>query len=136
MKKLVQQYLTVITVKLELAQRLSETYAKDEVYSKTEADELLNAKVDKTDLIDIYQKTKTDEILNMKADKENVAKLTFGDNFYIDDEEVANYWWDGTNLRVLETELSDMSNVITTLGAATRGCNAIIDISIDGNSLM
>ncbi|KAA6398637.1 MAG: hypothetical protein EZS28_005839 [Streblomastix strix] len=68
--------------------------------------------------------------------QDNVAKLVIGDNLYIDDKEVTDYWWDGTNLRVLETELPDMSNVISTLRAATGGGNAIIDISIDGNTLI
>ncbi|KAA6388443.1 MAG: hypothetical protein EZS28_016029, partial [Streblomastix strix] len=42
---------------------------------------------------------------------------------------------DGTDLKVLETELPDMSNVVTTLGAVTRSGSAITDISIDGNTL-
>ncbi|KAA6399674.1 MAG: hypothetical protein EZS28_004807, partial [Streblomastix strix] len=53
----------------------------------------------------------------------------------VQDNEVTNYWWDGTDIKVLETELPDMSNVITTLGIATGGGNAITDISIDGNLL-
>ncbi|KAA6396947.1 MAG: hypothetical protein EZS28_007523 [Streblomastix strix] len=65
----------------------------------------------------------------------NVAKLVIGDNSYIDDKKVTVYWCDGTDLKVLETEIPDMSNVITTLGTATGGGNAITDISIDGNIL-
>ncbi|KAA6382772.1 MAG: hypothetical protein EZS28_021701 [Streblomastix strix] len=49
-------------------------------------------------------------------------------------DNVTDYWWDGTDLKVLETELPDMSNVVTTLGTATGGGNAIADISIDGNA--
>ncbi|KAA6404193.1 MAG: hypothetical protein EZS28_000276 [Streblomastix strix] len=37
--------------------------------------------------------------------------------------------------KVLYTELPEMSNVISTLGTATGGCNAITEISIDGNTL-
>ncbi|KAA6369605.1 MAG: hypothetical protein EZS28_034868, partial [Streblomastix strix] len=77
----------------------------------------------------------TDEMNTWMEDQENVAKLSIGDNLYIVDKHVMDYWWDGTNLRVLETELPDMSNVVTTLGAATGGGNAITDISIDGNTL-
>ncbi|KAA6357147.1 MAG: hypothetical protein EZS28_047326, partial [Streblomastix strix] len=77
----------------------------------------------------------TDEMNTWMEDQENVAKLSIGDNLYIVDKEVMDYWWDGTNLRVLETELPDMSNVVTTLGAATGSGNAIIDISIDGNTI-
>ncbi|KAA6393570.1 MAG: hypothetical protein EZS28_010902 [Streblomastix strix] len=69
------------------------------------------------------------------AVQDNVAKLVIGDNLYIVDKEVTDYWWDGTDLKVLETELLDMNNVVTTLGTATGGDNAITDISIDGNVL-
>ncbi|KAA6366097.1 MAG: hypothetical protein EZS28_038376 [Streblomastix strix] len=75
------------------------------------------------------------ELNDWMAVQENIAKLVIGDNLYIVDKEVTDYWWDGTNLKVLETELSDMSNVITTLGTATGGGNSITDISIDGNIL-
>ncbi|KAA6354849.1 MAG: hypothetical protein EZS28_049625, partial [Streblomastix strix] len=76
-----------------------------------------------------------DEMNTWMEDQENVAKLSISDNLYIVDKQVMDYWWDGTNLRVLETDLPDMSNVVTTLGAATGGGNAITDISIDGNTL-
>ncbi|KAA6353700.1 MAG: hypothetical protein EZS28_050773, partial [Streblomastix strix] len=65
-----------------------------------------------------------------------VAKLAIGDNLYIVDEQVMDYWWDGSNLRALETELTDMSNVMTILGAATGEGNAITDLSFDGNTLI
>ncbi|KAA6367838.1 MAG: hypothetical protein EZS28_036635, partial [Streblomastix strix] len=67
--------------------------------------------------------------------QDNVAKFVIGDNLYIVDKEVTDQWWDGTDLKVLETELTDMSNVIKTGGAATGGGNAITDISINGNVL-
>ncbi|KAA6384834.1 MAG: hypothetical protein EZS28_019638 [Streblomastix strix] len=76
-----------------------------------------------------------DEKNDWMADQENVAKLVIGDNLYIIDKEITDYWLDGTDLKVLETELPDMSNVITTLGTATGGSNAINDISIHGNVL-
>ncbi|KAA6378552.1 MAG: hypothetical protein EZS28_025920, partial [Streblomastix strix] len=75
------------------------------------------------------------EMNNWMEDQDNVAKLAIGDNLYIVDKEVTDYWWDGTSLRMLETELPDMSNVVTTLGAATGNGNAIISILIDGNVL-
>ncbi|KAA6374685.1 MAG: hypothetical protein EZS28_029788, partial [Streblomastix strix] len=75
------------------------------------------------------------ELNDWMAVQDNVAKLAIGDNLYIVDKEVTDYWWDGTNIKVLETELPDMSNVVTTLGAATGGGNAITDILIDGNLL-
>ncbi|KAA6357799.1 MAG: hypothetical protein EZS28_046674, partial [Streblomastix strix] len=63
------------------------------------------------------------------------ANLVIGDNLYIVDQEVTDYWWDGTQLRELETQLPDLTNVVTTLGTATGSGNAITDISIDGNTL-
>ncbi|KAA6396121.1 MAG: hypothetical protein EZS28_008352 [Streblomastix strix] len=75
------------------------------------------------------------ELNDWMAIQDNVAKLVIGDNLYIVDKEVTDYWWDGTDLKALETELPDMSNVVTTLGTATGGGNAITDISIDGNVL-
>ncbi|KAA6403081.1 MAG: hypothetical protein EZS28_001392 [Streblomastix strix] len=68
-------------------------------------------------------------------DQENVAKLAIGDNLYIIDKEFNNYCWDGNNLRMLETEQSDISNVVTTLRTATGNGNAIIYISVEGNVL-
>ncbi|KAA6369837.1 MAG: hypothetical protein EZS28_034636 [Streblomastix strix] len=61
----------------------------------------------------------TDEMNTWMEDQENVAKLAIGDNLYIVDKYVMDYWWDDTGLRALETELPDMSNVITILGTAT-----------------
>ncbi|KAA6391991.1 MAG: hypothetical protein EZS28_012484 [Streblomastix strix] len=55
------------------------------------------------------------ELNDWMAIQDNVAKLVIGDNLYIVDKEVTDYWWDGTDLKVLETELPDMSNVIATL---------------------
>ncbi|KAA6362171.1 MAG: hypothetical protein EZS28_042302 [Streblomastix strix] len=75
------------------------------------------------------------ELNDWMAIQENVAKLVIGDNLFIVDKEVTDYWWDGTDLKVLETELPDISNVITTLGTSTGGGNAITDISIVGNTL-
>ncbi|KAA6376778.1 MAG: hypothetical protein EZS28_027696, partial [Streblomastix strix] len=76
-----------------------------------------------------------EELNDWMAIQDNVANLAIGDNLYIVDKEVTDYWWDGTDLKVLETELPDMSNVVTTLGAATGSGNAITDISIDGNAI-
>ncbi|KAA6370911.1 MAG: hypothetical protein EZS28_033562, partial [Streblomastix strix] len=53
------------------------------------------------------------------AIQDNVAKLAIGDNLYIVDKQVVDYWRDGTDLKVLETEQPDITNVITTFGTAT-----------------
>ncbi|KAA6371847.1 MAG: hypothetical protein EZS28_032626, partial [Streblomastix strix] len=64
--------------------------------------------------------------------QDNVANLSIEDNLFIVDKEVTDNWQDGTNLRILEIELPDISNIIITLGAATGSDNAIIDLQIDG----
>ncbi|KAA6368704.1 MAG: hypothetical protein EZS28_035769 [Streblomastix strix] len=55
------------------------------------------------------------ELNDWMAIQENVAKLVIGYNLNIVDKEVTDYQQDGTDLKVLETELSDINNVITTL---------------------
>ncbi|KAA6396085.1 MAG: hypothetical protein EZS28_008389 [Streblomastix strix] len=75
------------------------------------------------------------ELNDWMAVQNNVAKLVIGENLYVVAKEVTDYWWDGTDLKVLEVELSDMNNVVSTLGVATVGGNAITDILIDGNVL-
>ncbi|KAA6375681.1 MAG: hypothetical protein EZS28_028791 [Streblomastix strix] len=78
----------------------------------------------------------TDEMNTWMDDQENVAKLAIGDNLYIVDKQVMDYWWDGSNLRALETELPDMSNIMTIFRTATGGGNAITDLSFEGNTLI
>ncbi|KAA6397555.1 MAG: hypothetical protein EZS28_006924, partial [Streblomastix strix] len=51
-------------------------------------------------------------------------------------DEMNTWMEDQETLRALETELPDMSNVMTILGTATGGGNAIIDLSFDGNTLI
>lgn len=41
---------------------------------------------------------------------ENVAKLHIGDNLYIEDVGVPDYWWNGEARMILESEKPDMSN--------------------------
>ncbi|KAA6371486.1 MAG: hypothetical protein EZS28_032987 [Streblomastix strix] len=67
---------------------------------------------------------------------DNVANLAIGDNLYIVDSQITDYWWDGTQLRELETQQPDLSNVVSSLGTATGGGNAITDLSLNGNILM
>ncbi|KAA6374353.1 MAG: hypothetical protein EZS28_030119, partial [Streblomastix strix] len=82
-----------------------------------------------------YVFTTQGELNDWMAIQDNVANLAIGDKLYIVDQQVIDYQWDGTNLRQLETEQPDMTNVITTLGTATGSGNAIIDLSIDRNIL-
>ncbi|KAA6387918.1 MAG: hypothetical protein EZS28_016555 [Streblomastix strix] len=73
------------------------------------------------------------DLNNQMAIPDNVANLVIGDNLYIVDQQVTDYWWDGTQLRELETQLPGLTNVVTTLGTATGSGNAITDLSITGN---
>ncbi|KAA6372946.1 MAG: hypothetical protein EZS28_031528 [Streblomastix strix] len=79
----------------------------------------------------VYVLSTQAELNDWMAVQENVAKLVIVDNLYIIDKEVTDYLQDVSDLKVLETELSDISIVKTTFGAATGGDNAITDISID-----
>ncbi|KAA6397573.1 MAG: hypothetical protein EZS28_006903 [Streblomastix strix] len=76
----------------------------------------------------------TDEMNTWMKDQENVTKLAIGDNLYIVDKYVLVYWRDGTGLRALETELPDISNFLTILGAHIGSGNAITDLSFSGNT--
>ncbi|KAA6356353.1 MAG: hypothetical protein EZS28_048120 [Streblomastix strix] len=69
------------------------------------------------------------------AVQDNVAKLAINDNPHIINRQVTDNQCEGTNLRILETQLFDMINDVTSLDASTGGSSAIIDISIDGNTL-
>ncbi|KAA6387198.1 MAG: hypothetical protein EZS28_017274 [Streblomastix strix] len=82
-----------------------------------------------------YVFTTQEELNDWMAIQDNVAKLVIGDNLYIVDKEVTDNRQDGTDLKELETELPDMSNVMKTLGTATGSGNTITDIQIDGKTL-
>jgi vacuolar-type H+-ATPase subunit H len=44
---------------------------------------------------------------------ENVAELVMGDNLYIRDTAVKDYWWDGTQISELEAEAPDLTDYYT-----------------------
>ncbi|KAA6382149.1 MAG: hypothetical protein EZS28_022325 [Streblomastix strix] len=113
-----------------------------DAYSKIEADALLDDKLNISDQIDAYSKTEDDALLLLKADKtelDSYVDLTSTQTITGRKQYgiiIMDYWWDGTSLRGLETELQDMSNIMTILGAATGGGNAITDLSFDENTLI
>ncbi|KAA6404175.1 MAG: hypothetical protein EZS28_000284 [Streblomastix strix] len=134
-----------------------------DAYNKQEDDALLLLKAYKTKLADYVKLTSAQAITGQKQFNSNVNAAAFaktdkndasillvgGDDILVSslvsqpqlqedrditsDKQVMDYWWDGSSLRALETELPDMSNVMTILGAATGGGNAITDLSFDGN---
>lgn len=50
-----------------------------------------------------------EDLDNWLLEEENVSKLVLGDNLYIRTVGVPDYWWDGTNKQVLETEKPDLT---------------------------
>ena len=50
-----------------------------------------------------------EELDNWLLVEENVSKLVLGDNLYIREIGVPDYWWDGTEKQVLETEKPDLT---------------------------
>ncbi|KAA6391884.1 MAG: hypothetical protein EZS28_012591 [Streblomastix strix] len=113
-----------------------------DAYSKTEPDALLNNKFNIFDQIDAYSKLQDDALLLLNADKTDWIIMSI--QLQLKQQLVKNnleqqlwtIWWDSTALRALETELKDMTNVLTNLGTATEGDNAIIDLSFSGNILI
>ncbi|KAA6389346.1 MAG: hypothetical protein EZS28_015127 [Streblomastix strix] len=111
---------------------------KSDTQTETQTDSMLDEKADKTELIDSYTKSEEDALSILKANAVDLiiyVDLISAQTIPAQKQFVTDYRWDGIDLRELETELSDMSNVITTLGAATGGGNAITDILIDRNVL-
>ena len=58
---------------------------------------------------------------------ENRAGLRQGDNLYIIDVDVPDYWWDGTQIQQLETQKCDLTNLATKTELATKQ-NVIPDL--------
>jgi hypothetical protein len=102
-------------------------------YNKTEANSLLGGKLDNShnsdssshndireeiSIVEAIARGKsraivfnTEEELNAwLLIPSNVQTLEIGDNFYIRDVEVPDYWWDGTEKKELEAEKVDLSN--------------------------
>ena len=48
-----------------------------------------------------------------RPDEKTVADLITGDNLYIRDTDVKDYWWDGTTMQELEAEAPDLTDYYT-----------------------
>lgn len=55
----------------------------------------------------------TSDMLASLNDEEFVANLNLGDNLYIRETDVPDYWWDGTQVQMLETQKLDLDNLAT-----------------------
>ncbi|KAA6378236.1 MAG: hypothetical protein EZS28_026237, partial [Streblomastix strix] len=53
-----------------------------------------------------------EKLYDLMAIRDNVTKLVIADNLYIVEKEVTDYWWDETDLKILETEQID-GNTLT-----------------------
>lgn len=53
-------------------------------------------------------------------DSENTAKLVLGDNLYIRTTDVPDYWWDGAEKQILETQKVDLTEYAKTENVPTK----------------
>lgn len=84
----------------------------------------------KTDMVTVEAIAKgraTGYVFDTKADmenwlenEENVSKLNLGDNLYIRELEVPDYWWDGTQPQQLETQKVDLTAFAKTSDLPTK----------------
>ncbi|KAA6331119.1 MAG: hypothetical protein EZS28_053421, partial [Streblomastix strix] len=51
------------------------------------------------------------DLNDWKAIQDNVAKLAIGDNLYIVDKKIVDYWLDGVDLKILETKQREQGNM-------------------------
>lgn len=66
-------------------------------------------------------------------DANNVNNLKVGQNIYIKEEDTPDYWWDGIELQVLETEKVDLDGYVTTdqLNTALNGYIKATDVETE-----
>ena len=103
---------------------LSNYYKKSETYTKAEVNALTSGGTfalvfDTQDGLDTWM-----------ADSANVATLKVGQNIYIKAVDTPDYWWDGTQLQILETQTVDLTGYVTTdqLNTALAGYVETTDI--------
>lgn len=65
------------------------------------------------------------------ANADNCAKLVLGDNLYIRETDVPDYWWDGASAQKLETQKVDLTEYIrrTAEDRATGGQLGLVKVS-------
>lgn len=59
-------------------------------------------------------------------DSEFVAKLVLGDNLYIRETDVPDYWWDGTSAQLLETQKVDLAEYVKDTDYATTSSVGLV----------
>lgn len=73
--------------------------------------------------------TETD-MFNWLGDAENVAKLILGDNLYIRETDVPDFWWDGFAPQPLETQKVDLEEYAKKSSIPTKISN-LVDDTVD-----
>lgn len=86
---------------------LSNYYKKSETYTKAEVNALTSGGT--SALVFDTQ----DDLDTWMADSANVATLKVGQNIYIKAIDTPDYWWDGTQLQILETQTVDLTGYVT-----------------------
>lgn len=65
-----------------------------------------------------------DDLVAWVSDPENTEDLNLGDNLYIRDLDVPDYWWDGNGIQQLETQKVDLSELEPVLLESTLTAGA------------
>lgn len=91
-------------------------YGITDGYTKEEVDESFATKKELNTIESIAKGRATGYVFDTASDldlwlqnESNVSKLVLGDNFYIKEIDVPDYWWDGTRKQQLETQKVDLS---------------------------
>lgn len=87
---------------------LTNYYIKSDTYTKEEVNALASGGTSAL----VFD---TQEELNTWMETPaNVATLKVGQNIYIKATDTPDYWWDGTQLQILETQKVDLADYVTT----------------------
>lgn len=70
----------------------------------------------------------TEDLDAWLADPVNTANLNLGDNLYIRATDVPDYWWDGEQKQILETQKVDLSEYVKNADYATYSKAGIVQI--------
>ena len=68
------------------------------------------------------------------ADPDNVAALVVGDNLYIRDIGVKDYWWDGEAAQILEAEAPDLTDYYTKIPGRRHDAHHPVPIRLNAPS--
>lgn len=111
------------------ADNLSNYYKKSETYTKAEVNALASGGA-------VALVFDTQEELNTWLETPaNVATLKTGQNIYIKATDTPDYWWDGTQLQILETQKVDLQGYVTTEDLDTTLADYIKDTDVETGNI-